>query len=91
MMNIKPSTTLRNEYTIISELAKESGEPIIITNKGEADLVVLSIDAFEEREKMFRHRDKVYEAEVSRLNSMPTYSPEQIHAELEALYAAAEK
>ncbi|UWG96977.1 type II toxin-antitoxin system Phd/YefM family antitoxin [Dehalobacter sp. DCM] len=74
-----------------SELAKESGEPIVITNKGEADLVVLSIEAFEEREKMFRHRDKVYAAELSRLNSMPTYSPEQIHEELEALYAAAEK
>ena len=91
VMNIKPSTSLRNEYTQISELARKTGEPIIITNKGEADLVVLSIDAFEEREKMFRHRDKVYEAEIARLNGMPTYTPEQLHAALEALYAAAEK
>ncbi|MEW6696456.1 MAG: type II toxin-antitoxin system Phd/YefM family antitoxin [Bacillota bacterium] len=90
-MNIKPSTALRNEYTQISEFAKETGEPIIITNKGEADLVVMSVEAFEEREKMFRHRDKVYEAEFARLNGMPTHTPEQIHAELEALYAAADK
>lgn len=90
-MNIKPSTALRNEYTHISELAKSSGEPIIITNKGEADLIVLSVDAFEEREKLFRHRDKVYEAEIARLGGMPTYTPDQIHAELESLYAAAEK
>ncbi len=90
-MNIKPSTALRNEYTKISDLAKKTGEPIVITNKGEADLVVLSVDAFEEREKMFRHRDKVYEAEVARLSGMPTYTPEQIHAELEALYAATDK
>lgn len=90
-MTIKPSTTLRNEYTQISELAKKSGEPIIITNKGEADLIILSVDAFEEREKMFRHRDKVYEAEIARLSGKPAYTPEQIHSELEALYAAAEK
>lgn len=90
-MNIKPSTALRNDYLQISELAKESGEPIVITNKGEADLIILSVDAYEEREKLFRHRDSVYAAEVARLSGKPTYTPEQIHAELEALYAAAEK
>ncbi|HBI56299.1 MAG TPA: prevent-host-death protein [Firmicutes bacterium] len=90
-MNIKPSTALRNEYTQISQLAKETGEPIVITNKGEADLVVLSVDAFEEREKMFRHRDKIYEAEFARLNGMPTYTSKQIRVELETLYEAADK
>ena len=28
------SSALRNDYTAISELAKVSGEPIFITNKG---------------------------------------------------------
>ena len=51
-MQIKASTALRNEYPKISELAHASGEPVFITNKGEADLVVLSIEAFEEREKL---------------------------------------
>ena len=50
-MNLKPSTALRNEYQQVATLAKASGEPIIITNKGEADLVLLSVEAFEEREK----------------------------------------
>lgn len=90
-MIIKPSTGLRNEYTQISELAKASGEPIYITNKGEADIVVLSMDAFEEREKMFRHRDLIYEAEFARLSEAPTFSSDDIRAELEKLYAAAEK
>ena len=44
-MNLKPSTALRNEYQQIATLAKASGEPIIITNKGEADLVVQSMEA----------------------------------------------
>ena len=51
MMNLKPSTALRNEYQQAATLAKSSGEPIIITNKGEADLVLLSVEAYEEREK----------------------------------------
>ena len=70
-MQIKASTALRNEYLKISELAHASGEPVFITNKGEADLVVLSIEAFEEREKML-------EAEFSRLSGAPTYTMEQI-------------
>ena len=59
-MQIRPSSALRNEYTQISELAKASGEPIFITNKGEDDGVYMSMAAYEEREKMFRHRDKIY-------------------------------
>ena len=42
-MNLKPSTALRNDYQQISTLAKASGEPIIITNKGEADLVIQAL------------------------------------------------
>ena len=50
-MQIRPSSALRNEYTQISELAKASGEPIFITNKGEDDGVYMSMAAYEEREK----------------------------------------
>ena len=89
-MTIKPSTALRNEYPQISELAKVSGEPIFITNKGEADVVVLSMEAFEEREKMFRHRDMIYAAEISRLNGEPTYTAEEVDARMEELFRAYE-
>ena len=51
-MQIRPSSALRNEYTQISELAKASGEPIFITNKGEDDGVFMSMAAYEEREKL---------------------------------------
>lgn len=89
-MTIKPSTALRNEYPQISELAKVSGEPIFITNKGEADVVLLSMEAFEEREKMFRHRDMIYAAEISRLNGEPTYTAEEVDARMEELFRAYE-
>ena len=89
-MVIRPSSSLRNDYTTISELAKLSGEPIFITNKGEDDGVFMSMEAFEEREKMFRHRDKIYAAEMSRLSGQPVFTPEELDAKMEALFRAYE-
>ena len=89
-MKIRPSSALRNEYTQISLLAKESGEPIFITNKGEDDGVFMSMEAYEEREKMFRHRDQIYASELSRLNGEKTYTAEEMHERMEALFRAHE-
>ena len=85
-MNLKPSTALRNEYQQVATLAKVSGEPIIITNKGEADLVLLSVEAYEEREKMLDHRASILEAEFSRLAGAPTYGVEEVRSRLKEKY-----
>ena len=45
-----PSADLRNKYIQISELVKENHQPIILTRNGKSDLVVMSIDFFEEME-----------------------------------------
>ena len=90
-MQIRPSSALRNDYTQISELAKISGEPVFITNKGEDDGVFMSMAAYEEREKMFRHRDKIYAAEFSRLSGEPVHTQEQMDARMEELFHAYEK
>lgn len=90
-MQIRPSSALRNDYTKISELAKASGEPIFITNKGEDDGVFMSIAAYEEREKMYRHRDMIYAAELSRLIGEPTYTQGELDAEMEELLRAYEE
>ena len=85
-MNLKPSTALRNDYQQISTLAKASGEPIIITNKGEADLVIQSVEAYEERAKMLDHRASILEAEFSRLSGAETFTVNEVRSRLKEKY-----
>lgn len=73
-MLIKASAALRNDYSSISALAKETKEPIYITKNGEGDLVLMSIDAFEKREQMLQLRSKVLQAEQERIDGKPTLS-----------------
>ena len=86
-MNLKSSTTLRNDYQQVAALARASGEPVVITERGEADLVLLSIEAYEEREKMLAHRASILEAEEERLSGAPTLSIEEVRTRLAEKYA----
>ena len=88
-MTIKSSTVLRNDYLKISQLARTSGEPIFITNKGEADGVYMSMAAFEQREKELAYRASILEAEFSRLSGAPTHSVVEARAMLKEKYANA--
>lgn len=73
-MIIKASAALRNDYASISNIAKETKEPIYITKNGEGDLVLMSIDAFEKREQMLQLRAKVLQAEQERIDGAETLS-----------------
>lgn len=73
-MIIKASASLRNDYAAISNMAKETKEPIYITKNGEGDLVLMSIEAFERREQILQLRAKVLQAEQERLDGTPTIS-----------------
>ena len=74
MMIIKASTALRNDYAGISNLAKETNEPIYITKNGDGDLVVMNIEAFEKREQMLKLIERVLNAEQERIEGQPTMS-----------------
>lgn len=73
-MIIKASASLRNDYAAISNLAKETKEPIYITKNGEGDIVLMDINAFEKREQVLKLRARVLQAEEERINGMNTIS-----------------
>ena len=64
---IRPSAIIRQNYNVISELCRKTGEPVFLTKNGKGDLVVMDIDAYNKRERRMEIREKLVEAEELRL------------------------
>lgn len=62
-MRIKPSTAIRQDYTGFSELCHSLDEPVVLTRNGEADLVVMSYEAFERAEARVKLQEKLLVAD----------------------------
>ena len=62
-MNIKPSTTIRQDYNNFSKLCHELDEPVVLTRNGEADLVVMSYETFRRMEARIKLQSKLLVAE----------------------------
>lgn len=62
-MNIKPSTTIRQDYNGFSKYCHELDEPVVLTRNGEADLVVMSHETYRRMEARIKLQSKLLIAE----------------------------
>ena len=81
---IKPSAAIRQNYTEIANLCKETGEPVFLTKNGEGDLVVMDIAAYDQREKQLELREKLVEIEEFRKSGVPDIPAHKVSENLRA-------
>ena len=98
MMKIKPSSYIRNDYAELSSYCKESGEPVYITKNGEGDIVVLSMESYEQMQYRIKHleaklyfMEKFREAEEYNRLHPETYTLEEMEEMMEEIIREKEK
>lgn len=82
---IKPSAMIRQDYNAISKLCKETKEPVFLTKNGEGDLVVMDIEAYDQRECQLDLREKLLVVEQLRQAGAKDKPARQIGEELKAM------
>ena len=69
MNMIRPVSDLRNNFADISKTVHETAQPVLLTQNGYGDMVVLSMEAFEnlqfESEVYFKLQEAEKEAELT--------------------------
>lgn len=63
VLTVRPSTAIRTDYKRFSALCHATDDPVLITNNGENDLVVMSHEAFCRREAWYRLQMKLASAD----------------------------
>ena len=84
-MIIYPSAKIRQNYNEISKECKKTKEPIYLTKNGEGDLVVMDIEAFNQREKMLKLREELLSIEEDRIAGRKGISIDDLDRKLDAL------
>ena len=82
MSNIRPVSDLRNNFSEISKVVHETQEPVFLTKNGYGDMVVMSIEAYED--KLFESEiyDKLKAAELEAKSTKTRISHEVLFSKL---------
>ena len=75
MNSIRPVSDLRNNFADISKTVHETKRPVFLTKNGFGDMVVMSMEAYEnlqfESEVYFKLKEAEYEAEMTNKRFSP--------------------
>ncbi|MCL2235700.1 MAG: type II toxin-antitoxin system Phd/YefM family antitoxin [Defluviitaleaceae bacterium] len=74
-MIIKSSATLRNNYRKVADFCIESGQPVFLTNNGEGELVVMSIQAWQEERQRIQVEEALLRVEERERLGIAKYTP----------------
>ena len=78
MKMIRPVSDLRNNFADISKTVHETAQPVFLTKNGYGDMVVLSMDAFENLQFESEVYFKLQEAEREAKLTDKRYSSEEV-------------
>ncbi|TBL80730.1 type II toxin-antitoxin system Phd/YefM family antitoxin [Paenibacillus thalictri] len=68
MPTIRPISDLRNNANEISEFCHREREPVFITKNGSGDMVVMSIESYEQQQALIELFSKLSDAEAEIAN-----------------------
>ncbi len=78
MSKIRPISDLRNNFKEISRIVHESNEPIFLTKNGHGDMVVMSMESFEELHFESEVYSKLSEAEKEAEMTSTRFSSKEV-------------
>lgn len=80
--SIRPVSDLRNNFAEISKIVHETSQPVFLTKNGFGDMVVLSIEAYENLQFESEVYLKLQEAEKEAKLTDKRFSSKEVLAEL---------
>lgn len=81
---IRPVSDLRNNFADVSRIVHETGEPVFLTKNGFGDMVVLSMEAYENLQLDSRIYDMLLEGEREAVTTGKRLSPKEAMASMRA-------
>ena len=88
MPQIRPVSDLRNNFADISRLVHETAEPVYLTKNGYGDMVVMSMESYEQKQFENEVFLKLRDAESEAKSNAKRYSHDEVFS---ALMAEVEK
>ena len=78
MNMIRPVSDLRNKFAEISNIVHETAQPVFLTKNGRGDMVVLSMEAFQNMQFESEVYFKLLEAEREAEHTNKRYSSKEV-------------